>query len=526
MESQLTRRCEACGYRFESATDFCPVDRRVLPPADPSVADLGSYRLTERLRDGGMGAVYRAVHKRLGRTVAIKLLHKDLTSDRGIINRFFHEARAANTIRHEHVIEVYDFAETGQDVYFVMEFLKGVDLHDAIHHRGNGPMDPGRAASIVEQIASALHATHARNIIHRDLKPENVFLCERDGSSDFVKVFDFGVAKLDRFDGRSTVEGAVLGTPEYMAPEQARGGKVDSRADIYSLGCIAYEMLTRRQAFGGGTQSEILIRQMTLEPARPRSIVPALPEALDAAIMSALAKDPADRPPTALSFAERVARAVGRELEHAAAFRTPTRPTPARASTLVLRDDRRPWKPIALGTIAATLLTGALVATAKLRHGPPPPQPVGTAAVQGAPPPSAGMAPAPAPTVTVLLQSVPSGAEIVDEKGAPIGLTPHDLVMPAGGERQVRFQKPGFRPVERRFRARTDSVIAVRLEADPARSRSRTARARSESARLDSRSATLDPFGATWGPQRGAQTTPRRAPLGQAELPPGESGGR
>src|SRR4051794_41175654 len=178
MESDLTRRCEICGYRFESSLEICPQDRRALPPANRNVADLGNYRLAERIGDGGMGAVYRAVHRRLGRTVAIKLVQKELSSDRGIINRFFHEARAANTIRHEHVVEVYDFVEAGDDVYFVMEFLKGQDLHDVIHKgpKGSAPLDPQRAVSILEQIASALHATHARNIIHRDLKPENVFL--------------------------------------------------------------------------------------------------------------------------------------------------------------------------------------------------------------------------------------------------------------------------------------------------------------------------------------------------------------
>src|SRR5215471_16081573 len=141
MEPSLTRRCEVCGYRYDSSTELCPLDMRPLPAADPALADLGNYRLLERLGEGGMGAVYRANHRRLGRTVAIKLLQKELSSDRGIINRFFHEARAANTIRHEHVVEVYDFVETGQDIYFVMEFLRGEDLHDAIHRKRDVPGD-------------------------------------------------------------------------------------------------------------------------------------------------------------------------------------------------------------------------------------------------------------------------------------------------------------------------------------------------------------------------------------------------
>src|SRR5450432_1893975 len=159
MESTLTRRCEACGYRFDASETVCTVDGKRLPPPDPRVAELGSFRLVERLGDGGMGAVYRAVHDRLGRVVAIKLLHRDLTTDRGLVGRFFAEARAANTIRHEHVVEVYDFVEAADDVYFVMEYLKGHDLHDEIHRhaRGGAGLPPARAVAILEQIAAALH---------------------------------------------------------------------------------------------------------------------------------------------------------------------------------------------------------------------------------------------------------------------------------------------------------------------------------------------------------------------------------
>jgi serine/threonine-protein kinase len=506
MEPTLTRRCEACGYRFEASEDVCSVDGRRLPPPDASAGLLGSFRLVERLGDGGMGAVYRAVHDRLGRVVAIKLLHKDLTSDRGLVGRFFAEARAANTIRHEHVVEVYDFVESGDDVYFVMEYLKGEDLHDAIHKpksrrpAGTG-MDPVRVGSILEQIAAALHATHARNIVHRDLKPENVFLAdlaERGGRADFVKIFDFGVAKLDRPDGRATVQGAVLGTPEYMAPEQASGGAVDGRADIYSLGCIAYEMLTRRQIFGGGTQPEILVRQMTVTPPSLRTHAPELPAALDAAIMRALEKDPARRPQTALAFAESLAAALGRELETPSAFRGPARLTPAGGAraltspTLTLRAQKSRaarWRWVAVGAACLTLLTGAVVA-AKRRAATLAPQAAAPVVVRTT------------PLVTVQLQSIPSGAEIVDERAARLGVTPTELVLPAGNARLVRFQKTGFRPVERRLDAAADTTIAVRLDPEdrpaPRREHGRSARGPEgggTSARALSTSATIDPFG-------------------------------
>jgi eukaryotic-like serine/threonine-protein kinase len=506
MNSSLIRRCAVCGYRFDVTQDVCPLDQQILPAPDPAVADLGSFRLIERLGDGGMGAVYLAVHRRLGRPVAIKLLHRDLTSDRGLVGRFFHEARAASTIRHEHVVEVYDFVEAGEDVYFVMEHLKGQDLHDAIHRnaRGSAGMDPGRAVAILEQICAALHATHARAIVHRDLKPENVFLSEKNGAPDFVKVFDFGVAKLDRPDGRATIEGAILGTPEYMAPEQASGAPVDGRADIYSLGCIAYEMLTQRQVFGGGAQKDILLRQMTVTPPPLRTHVPTIPPALDAVVMSALAKDPARRPQTALAFAEALAGALGRGLESSAAFRTVSRTTPPSLtntptflSSLVVQPVRwhqamRPlWRPLTLGAAVITLLSGAVVA-GKLARSTKSAKSAKIAKTAKAE--SRSSAPS---SVTVLLQSVPSGAEILDEGATRIGLTPYDLVVPAGGVRQVRFQKAGFRTVDRRFQLLTDTTIAVSLDPEPQddAERNRAARGRKGSVARLNAAATIDPFG-------------------------------
>jgi serine/threonine-protein kinase len=499
--SPLTRRCGACGYRYEATVETCPIDLHPLPPSEPGAADLGSYRLVARLGEGGMGAVYRAIHQKLGRAVAIKILQRDLTADRGIINRFFHEARAANTIRHENVIEVYDFIEDGQNVYFVMELLRGRDLHDAIHRRGPGskPIDPRWAVRVLEQIAAGLQAAHEKEIVHRDLKPENVFLCYRNGVDDFVKIIDFGIAKLARPDGLSTVAGAVLGTPEYMAPEQARGLRIDGRADLYALGCIAYEMLSRHQLFGGGTRTETLARQIKMVPPPLRDYAPGVPPALEAAVMRALAKDPEGRPRTARAFAESLAGALEQPLHDPAAFEAfePRTPGIRRRTTsgLVLRAvaaPRRPssWKIVAVSGFIAALFVAAVVGGQR-RSGAPLPEPAANGVLSSAAPAIA--------MVTVLLQSVPSGASVIAENGRPIGVTPLSWSVPANSDRAVRFHKLGFEPIVRRFHAGGDTTIAVRLDAEgPTAARHRaavkSARAVTPTAGLDSVARTIDPF--------------------------------
>jgi len=497
--SPLTRRCGACGYRYESTVDACPIDHRALPPGDAGTADLGSYRLLERLGEGGMGAVYRAVHRKLGRAVAIKVLQKDLTCDRGMINRFFHEARAANTIRHENVIEVYDFVENGENVYFVMELLRGRDLHDTLHRNGaeSAPLAPRRAVRVLEQVAAGLHATHLRGIVHRDLKPENIFLCQRNGVDDFVKIIDFGIAKMSRPDGLSTVAGAVLGTPEYIAPEQARGINVDGRADIYSLGCIAFEMLTLHQLFGGGTRTQVLTNQIRLQPPPLRHYAPELPPALESAVMRALSKDPEERPATALAFAESLVGALGEPLADPAAFQSAGERAAGRrrrtSSGLVLRapapQQRAFVKLMAGGALVAALFIGAVISSQ--RHSQPP-QPAPTVAV------SPATSPARPATVAVLIESVPSGASVFAEDGTPIGVTPVSWTVAANSERVVSFQKAGFLPIARRFRAANDSTLAVHLDNVPAsgttRSGAKPARRSGPTEELDSVVGTIDPF--------------------------------
>ena len=198
---------------------------------------LGSYRLLEIIGEGGMGAVYLAEHVKLGRKVALKMLHEQYAKQPDVVRRFFAEARSVNKIFHEHIVEITDFVENERGAnYYIMEYLKGLPLTDLVEREGALPLS--RSVGVVVQVCSALSAVHAAGIVHRDLKPDNIFLIERAGQQDFVKLLDFGIAKLLDTDGQTinlqtTAAGMIMGTPEYMSPEQARGKSVDYRTDIY-----------------------------------------------------------------------------------------------------------------------------------------------------------------------------------------------------------------------------------------------------------------------------------------------------
>ena len=259
---------------------------------------LGSYRLIAELSSGGMGTVYRAQHELLGRPAAIKLLRPELSSNDVLVERFFNEAKAATAIRHPGIVEVYDFGYTDDGrAYIVMEFLDGETLKDRAVRRGR--LTEVEAASIARGIASALKAAHAKGIVHRDLKPDNVFLVpDPDGSGDRVKVLDFGVAKLSETsptNPRHTQTGVLMGTPLYMAPEQARAaGLIDHRADLYSLGCILYELLVGQPPFLAEGAGEIIAMQLFTEPQRPSERAAVSPE-MEATVMRLLEKEPHDR---------------------------------------------------------------------------------------------------------------------------------------------------------------------------------------------------------------------------------------
>jgi serine/threonine protein kinase len=273
---------------------------------------MGSYRLLHQIGEGGMGRVFVAEHVRLGRKVALKVLRSEFSGNAEAVKRFFAEARAVNCISHENIIEVSDFVENPRgSSFYIMELLSGMDLRDLETREGILPL--ARALPIAIQVCSGLGAAHQVGIIHRDLKPDNIFLTERSGRADFVKLLDFGVAKLmnaatdEASTFRSSV-GMVVGTPDYMAPEQAMGHPANHLADIYSMGVILFELVVGRRPFVGKTAREVMAQHLTAAPPPLSQFRPSreIPEALEQLIVACLRKDPAERPSTVLEVEQRL----------------------------------------------------------------------------------------------------------------------------------------------------------------------------------------------------------------------------
>jgi eukaryotic-like serine/threonine-protein kinase len=293
-------RCHKCGGTLLETEDRALDMSHELTPG----TELGSYRIVKLLGEGGMGRVYVAEHIRLGRRVAMKMLRQEFAANPVAVSRFFAEARAVNRISHEHLVEITDFFEKpGGENYFIMELLKGEDLGKLLLRGGALPVS--RAVDIAHQTASVLAAVHAAGIVHRDLKPDNIFLVERASRPDFVKLLDFGVAKLSDAHGgiklKTTSAGAVIGTPEYMSPEQAGGLPVDHRTDIYALGVIMYEFLSGRLPFQGKSFGEMVIKHMTVAPKPLGSyddLKQPIPGALEDLVNALLEKNPDTRPQT------------------------------------------------------------------------------------------------------------------------------------------------------------------------------------------------------------------------------------
>jgi len=277
--------------------------------------EIGSYELVARIGEGGMGEVWEARHRLLARPAAIKLIRTEaLGSSRStrdsVVRRFEREARETAMLGSTHTIDVYDFGITeNDDFYYVMELLHGLSLERFV--RDFGPMEPARVVYLLRQICHSLSEAHGRGLIHRDIKPANIFMCRLGPDDDFVKVLDFGLVKHFEAPMPGTVvtqEGLTAGTPAYMAPEVALGSAtVDGRADLYSLACVAYYLLTGQPVFSGDSDLAIVLAHVKDAPVPPsaKSEV-AIPPALDALILELLDKDPARRPATASAVSQRL----------------------------------------------------------------------------------------------------------------------------------------------------------------------------------------------------------------------------
>src|SRR5690349_19689816 len=303
--------CPECGLT-QPAPGPCPADRTPLAPIGEDVllgTTIGAYRVARLLGIGGMGRVYKGVHPTIGSRVAIKILSRECSDRRDLVDRFFAEAKAVNLIRHESIVNVLDLATLPDGrPFIVMEYLDGSPLAGIIEHaRASGmPLPLGGMARLVAEVLDALGAAHAKGIIHRDLKPDNIFVTP----GGRAKVLDFGIAKLQpELGGSATHTGSLLGTPHYMSPEQAAGRPVDARADIYAIGVILFECSTLQKPFVAASLFDLLRMHVEAPPPSPRALRRDMPPDMEHVIYTALAKPPEQR------FAS--AAAMSMALQHA-----------------------------------------------------------------------------------------------------------------------------------------------------------------------------------------------------------------
>ncbi len=315
------RLCPQCANSCdESAQSSCPtcgfpIGKIAANPDDPLIGRNlpGGYVIIELVGIGGMGRVYRAEQTNLGRTVAVKIIHPHLVGEENAAARFITEARAASRLNHPNSVGIIDFGKTpdGQ-LYLVMEFLRGRDLARVMYDEGVLPVR--RVVDVLRQTLAALAEAHSENIIHRDLKPENIILEPVRSGGDFVKVVDFGLAKMrvETQQPNITSPGIVCGTPEYMSPEQARGDPLDARSDLYAVGVILYQLLTGRLPFEGDSPTQVVLAHLTQAPKDPRDVAPdrQIPAPLVELVLKSLSKEPVDRYQDADEFSAELAQVL------------------------------------------------------------------------------------------------------------------------------------------------------------------------------------------------------------------------
>jgi predicted Ser/Thr protein kinase len=482
------------------------------PPVDPLIGRVldGRYEVEKVLGEGGMGLVYKVRHVTLGKALAIKVLKAEVSKDQEIVQRFRQEAQSATAIGNHHIIDISDFGTLADgSTYFVMEFLDGISLTKAIEP--NKPLKSQRTIHIAKQLCRALGAAHEIGIVHRDLKPDNIYLISRGGDKDFVKVLDFGIAKVGGQKSKLTQVGQVFGTPHYMSPEQCAGTTVDKRTDIYALGVIMYEMTSSRVPFDADNLMGILTKHLYEEPVQPHELPPPVdvPPALEAVIMKCLAKKADVRyqtmqevladlelveqgltPGAVVEGVRRASQVVARgDARTETASNMGARGTTAGFTVDGTQFDLPKSKPTGLiigGAVVLLLLIGGIVLA--MSGGEEPKAAVAPEATPTAPsvpadkqpeanlppavpePPAATSTPEPtAPVeeaaVRVAITSEPAGAEVHND-GALLGRTPFEIVRPQKGEPalELTLRLGGYKDAPLRVTPYTQEKLAVTLD--------------------------------------------------------------
>jgi tRNA A-37 threonylcarbamoyl transferase component Bud32 len=515
--------CPKCESNYEEDVQFCPEDGSQLIPEDalpPTDADMkegdmvGEYKVLGLLGKGGFGTVYRGVHPLIGKRVAIKVLHRQLSSNRNMVSRFISEARAVNQIGHKNIIDIFAFGQLPDGrQYYIMELIDGVSLERYLRSRGR--MSVSEAIPILRAVGRALDAAHGAGIAHRDLKPDNVVVCNDDGKP-FPKLLDFGIAKLmGSGEGLTykTQTGTPMGTPAYMSPEQCLGRNVDHRTDVYAFGVMTYQLLTGKLPFTGESFVEIVVKQTSHEPLSPSQICEDIPEPLSHAILWMLKKDPAERPQTlaaAVARLEEGASAMGlsvntgvtrmpeqlAELNRPMGMHTPAPLTGAGNTSTPVAAGQMSMAPPSqfeeakrggggkwIGLAAAVLLLGGGGAFVALRGGPgaqvaKQPEPAGPQAPRLVDPPAPVPAPVPVPaneppapaapaapaTVVLTVTDAPPGTEVRDDTGTLLGQVPGKLTLPRGDTPLVlHFEHAGYDARVEKVAVGADGQLAIQM---------------------------------------------------------------
>ena len=468
----------------------------------------GSYRIISLLGEGGMGRVYMAEHVKLGRKVALKLLRPEYAVKKDAVRRFFQEARAVNKIGHDNIVDITDLQELENGTFIIMELLQGEDLSDLVRN-ADAPMPLHRAMQIATQVCDALIAAHKTGVVHRDLKPDNIFIVNTSTKRDFVKLLDFGVAKLfnEENDGWQTAVGSVIGTPAYMSPEQATGIPVDHRSDIYSLGAIMYELFTGHPVFRAKSFGEFVVKHMNDEPVPPRDLAnaPKIPAALEMVILRCLEKPPEKRYQSVEDLRDDLSRAT-------ATVETAIKQNPlmgAKATGKIKKKGKHRWVilPMGLAITAMAVLAFLLASGVFESNGTERPEvlpstakaeapasdepdeekdekdepdesdePTGTPAkapekadptpLKAPPVPPEKVAAKARPSVILRLHTQPSGAEVFrkDRPGKSLGKTPLNLVLGSPDEEfDVVFRLKGYADHTERVSGQ-NTLVSVPLE--------------------------------------------------------------